>query len=206
MKAKQSLRTRVSLLVAGACLALLACTHETASSAEGALESGVGALEVDVSEDMSRFLFDDAPLHADGMPAAGNAFVTQGYLYPHGFLDEHEGTTEEGAPAHPEDVIGEWTCRGVFVGDGAHTESGPIVVTSQVFDLYEAPGYEQGKASGKHLLTSDGYELVDVGEPIERVITGGTGAYRGGAGQQHQVLLGLNGSQGVNLRVVFDLD
>ncbi|MEO4041848.1 hypothetical protein AAFN47_09615 [Hoeflea sp. CAU 1731] len=41
----------------------------------------------DVAEDMSRFVFSAAPVFDDGMPAYGNAFITQGYLYPTGTLD-----------------------------------------------------------------------------------------------------------------------
>lgn len=41
----------------------------------------------DVAEDLSRFVFSAAPVFDDGMPAYGNAFVTQGYIYPAELVD-----------------------------------------------------------------------------------------------------------------------
>ena len=40
----------------------------------------------DVAEDITRFVFAAAPVFDDGLPAYGNAFVTQGYIYPAGTL------------------------------------------------------------------------------------------------------------------------
>ncbi|WP_375552207.1 hypothetical protein [Rhodophyticola porphyridii] len=54
----------------------------------------------DVAEDLSRFVYASAPVFDDGMPAYGNAFVTQGYIYPAGTLDGGvEGTLANGDPA-----------------------------------------------------------------------------------------------------------
>ncbi len=45
----------------------------------------------DEAEDLSRFVFAPAPVFDDGMPAYGNPFVTQGYIYHAGTLDDgHE--------------------------------------------------------------------------------------------------------------------
>jgi hypothetical protein len=67
------------------------------------------------------------------MPAYGNAFVTQGYVYPAGTLDGGvEGTLADGGPAFPDKVIGTWTCDGYCVGEGFRTTTGTIVVTRQV--------------------------------------------------------------------------
>lgn len=66
------------------------------------------------------------------MPAYGNAFITQGYIYPAGTLDGRvERTLANGDPAFPDLVIGEWTCDGYFVADGMRTETGAIVITRQ---------------------------------------------------------------------------
>ena len=92
----------------------------------------------DVAEDITRFVFAPAPVFDDGMPAYGNAFVTQGYIYPAGTLDGGvEGTLANGDPAFPDRVIGEWTCDGYFVGDGMRTETGAIVITRQVYRFDE---------------------------------------------------------------------
>jgi hypothetical protein len=161
------------------------------------------SLEFDVSEDMSRFVFAPSPVFDDGLPAPGNPFITQGYLYPAGFLDDNAGVAADGRAANPEQVVGEWTCRGWMVGDGAHTTTGPMVMTTQHYALYSGLG-TPSEPTGT--LTTDGMELADVERPVLRAVTGGTGAYRGARGQTTQRLLGLNASQGVELRVQFELD
>ncbi len=161
-------------------------------------------LNYDVSENMYRFSFSDAPVFEDGLPAYGNTFITQGYVYPDGFLDEHTGTKADGSPAFPDEVLGIWTCRGYFVGDGAHTESGAMVITTQHWDLYEKPGYKPGKKSD-FVLTNEGYESAEVDVPWHRPITGGTDEYAGAKGEAIQRFLGLNPSEGFDLRVEFKL-
>lgn len=150
-------------------------------------------LRFDVAEDPTRFVFAPTPVHDDGLPAYGNYFVTQGYLYPEGTLDDSDGVLADGSPAFPDKVLGEWTCWGTHVGDGAHTGTGPIVVTTELFQLGD--GYEEAT------IVTEGYELVDVGEQIRRAITGGTGQYSAAAGEQRQRLLGLGATNGVKLRV-----
>jgi hypothetical protein len=150
-----------------------------------------GVLRFDVAEDMYRFAFDPDNVHEDGMPANGNAFITRGYIYPAGTLTESSGTNADGSPEFPELVLGEWVCRGWFVGDGAHASSGPMVITTQLYNF--------GGTLGEALLVSDGYELADVGVAIDRAITGGTGPFLGAAGAATQTFLGFNDSEGVNL-------
>lgn len=127
----------------------------------------------DVSENMAplpqgRFSFQQEPVHPDGLPAYGNPFITMGYIYPAGTLDgDRSGVNPDGSPEFPDQVIGEWICRGWFVGDGAKTASGPMVITTQIYNF--------GQGYGHTTLVSEGYELADVGVAIERAITGGTG-------------------------------
>ncbi|MGB5812860.1 MAG: hypothetical protein WBG86_20175 [Polyangiales bacterium] len=181
-------------------VAMSASGGATARAAGGA--NPHAAIGFDVAENMARFVFDDAPLDGDGMPAYGTSFVTQGYLYPLGFLIHHEGTLPDGSPAHPEMVIGIWTCRGHFVGDGAKTTSGPWVVSTQLYDFFETPGYDPGKASGRHNLIAEGNEIADVGVTVVRSVTGTTGRARTPGKNLEQQLLGFNESGGVDLRVV----
>jgi hypothetical protein len=158
---------------------------------------GEGTLAFDVAEDMSRFAFAEQPVHEDGMPAYGNPFITQGYIYPAGTLNGANGVNPDGSPEFPAKVLGEWTCRGWFVGDGAHSKTGPMVITTQLYSF--------GGAHGKNMLVSEGYELADVGVAIERAITGGTGEHVGARGEARQIFLGFNATEGVNLTVEIDL-
>lgn len=158
--------------------------------------SSVETVKFDVAENASRFVFDEEPVHDDGLPAYGNSFVTQGYIYPHGTLDDGNGVLPNGEPEFPDEVIGEWTCRGWFVGDGAHTETGPWVITTQLYNFGDEPGSET--------LVTEGYELSDVNVTIQRAITGGTGPYKQASGEANQRLLGFNAAEGVNLR--FELE
>jgi hypothetical protein len=158
----------------------------------GTSEAGTHVLRFDVAEDATRFVFDEAPVHEDGLPAYGNAFVTQGYIYEPGTLNGSNGVLKDGTPEFPEKVIGEWTCRGWFVGDGAHTESGPWVITTQLYNF--------GEAYGDVTLVTEGYEIADLNEAIERAITGGTGPYKAAQGEGTQILLGFNATEGVNSR------
>ncbi len=77
-----------------------------------------------------------------------------------------------------------------------HTACGPIVATTQIYDVYEEPGYDLGKQSSARALLADGYELVNVGQTALRAVTGGTGPYRGVQGQMEQMLLGVKASGG----------
>ena len=147
----------------------------------------------DVAEDITRLIFAAAPVFDDGMPAYGNAFVTQGYIYPAGTLsDGAEGVNPDGSPAYPDLVIGTWTCDGYFVGDGMRTETGAIVIARQVhrFDTGE-------------ILVSHGPEIVDAGVPFQRAVTGGTGNLTDTRALQ-QVMLGM--SEGYGVRLQFALD
>lgn len=169
----------------------------------------------DIAEDGTRFSPDEGPVfEEDGMPAYGAAFVTQGYIYPEGTLtcgpaeDAEEnahpvcdGVLPDGSPEFPDLVLGEWTCWGYHIGDGAHTETGPIVATTQMYSFGDEPGAE--------MITTAGYELVDFNVLVKRSVTGGTGLYRDATGEQSQELLGLNNSDlatfGVSLRATFVL-
>ncbi|MGF1470110.1 MAG: hypothetical protein ACFB50_00010 [Rubrobacteraceae bacterium] len=151
----------------------------------------VKTVKFDVAEDATRFVFDDEPRDDDGLPEYGNSFVTQGYIYPEGTLEESNGVKANGEPEFPNKVIGEWTCRGWFIGEGATTESGPWVSTTQLYDLGDEPG--------EVTLVTDGSEISDVNEEVKRAITGGTGPYKRAAGEGGQTLLGFNATEGVNL-------
>lgn len=169
-----------------------------ASAAQAAAESTIEVIKFDVAEDSSRFVFDQNKVFEDGMPTYGSSFITQGYIYEYGTLEGGNGILADGSPEFPDKVIGEWTCRGWFVGDGMRTETGPIVITTQLYDL--------GDEAGQHTLVSEGYELVDMNVVVQRAITGGTGDYVSAGGQVSQQLLGMNAAEGVNLRFELEVE
>jgi hypothetical protein len=157
-----------------------------------------GVLRFDVAEDATHFVFDPDLTDGDGMPGYGTSFVTHGYLYPAGTLNESNGVNADGSPEFPDQVLGEWICRGWFVGEGMRPTTGAIVVTSQLYSFGQTPG--------EAMLSSDGYELADVGVEVTRAITGGTGSFIGAGGEARQILLGLNATEGVNLQFELELE
>lgn len=183
--------SKAKLLAVLAILMVIGLTNLSGPVAgQGSPEAGEQTLKFDVAEDMSRFVFDGSIAFEDGMPKHGSPFITQGYIYPAGTLSDGNGVLADGSPEFPDKVIGEWTCRGWFVGEGAHAKTGPMVVTTQVYNF--------GDGYGNEMLVSDGYELIDVGVVFQRAITGGTGSYTGAEGVVNQTFLGFNASEGVN--------
>lgn len=205
---KQTRKAGHTLAAVTAALALLAATMSASATAgkDDSQANWLGnpyRLQVDVAEASTRFVFDDAPVfEEDGFPAHGNSFITQGYIYPVGFLDDNEGVTEEGEPTYPELVIGEWICRGWFIGDGAHTQTGPWVISTQQLDFYERSGWDPQRERdfGRRTLVTEGYELADVGKPVKRAISGGTGRYARARGQTMQTFLGFGPGMSVKQR------
>lgn len=170
--------------------------HITLAALTAFLPSAVGADMLpafDVAEDLSRFVYDEAPVFEDNMPAYGNAFVTQGYVYPAGTLSSGiEGTLPDGSPAFPDKVIGTWTCDGYYVGNGFRTETGTVVITRQVIV------FDDGD-----ILITQGPELAQTGVEVVRAVTGGTGAYVDAPGEIRQTLLGMSEGFGVRLLMEF---
>jgi hypothetical protein len=151
-------------------------------------------IRIDVAENGRKFTPDETPVFPDGLPAYGNEFITEGYIYPSGTINGTNGVKENGDPEFPDKVIGRWYCRGWHVGDGAHTATGPAVITHQLYDFVAQPG--------RITITTDGVELVDANVPFQRAITGGTGPYALARGEATQTLLGFpNVAGGVNLRL-----
>jgi hypothetical protein len=147
----------------------------------------------DIAEDLTRFVYDDAPVFDDKMPAYGNAFVTQGYVYPAGTLDGGvEGTLPDGSPAFPDLVIGTWTCDGYFVGDGMRTTEGVFVISRQVI------AFDNGD-----LLITQGPELAQANVAIVRAVTGGTGLYADVDPEITQIMLGMTDGYGARLQMKF---
>lgn len=151
-----------------------------------------GTITVEVAETGSRFVPDPTLVDADGNPTRGNYFVTEGYIYEAGTLtcadDACDGVVYDEAgnpsPEFPDAVIGTWTCYGTHTEDAATTTTGPIAVTTQIFDL--------GDGAGADTIVTNGLDYIDVGLPISRVVVGGTGEYAAAQGVQQQTLIGFN--------------
>jgi len=152
--------------------------------------------QFEVAENGLRFAFAAAPVHPDGMPAYGNPFVTEGYIYPAGTLNGSNGVLPDGSPEFPEKVIGRWHCRGYMIGDGAHTTTGVWVISTQTYLFND--DYDNS------MLSTEGYEFIDLNTPIDRAIIGGTGYFKSARGEQTQTLLGFTAQMGANLRVEID--
>ncbi|MEZ4735099.1 MAG: hypothetical protein R3E79_49010 [Caldilineaceae bacterium] len=192
MITKRNLFALLALLV----LVLSACAPIVAPAAAAsplAMQEEAQILEFDVAEDMNRFIFDKDVVYDDGMPADGSSFITRGYLYELGTLTESNGVNPDGSPEFPEKVIGEWICQGYMINDAGHATGGVWVFSTQFFQLGDEPG--------ARTIVTTGYELADVGVAIARAITGGSGDYKTARGEATQTMLGLNATEGVNLRV-----
>lgn len=150
--------------------------------------AGEALARFDVAEDHTRFSFAPEPVSETGMPAHGNPFVTQGYIYPAGTLSgDADGVLEDGSPAYPEKVLGTWTCDGWFVGEGGDTTSGVWLVSRQIMH------FDNGD-----VVITQGTELADAGVANARPITGATGDYAEYDGVvMLQTLLGFNTFTGV---------
>lgn len=169
----------------------------TALAIAGALASS-GATAApnafDVAEDHTRFVFQPAPVDEDGMPAHGNPFVTQGYVYPVGTLKPGvDGVNEDGSPAFPDLVLGTWTCDGFLVGTAMKTETGVFLISRQTVVLNDGD-----------MLISDGPEIIDENVEFLRAISGATGSFVGHDGDISQTFLGWGSFMG--LRATFDLE
>ncbi len=155
-------------------------------------------ITVEVAENGFDFVWDEQPVFDDGFPAYGNAFVTQGYIYEEGTLDGTNGINPDGSPQFPDKVLGTWTCYGYFVGDGARTEEGPWVVTSQVFEF-------TSDTVGGQTIVTNGFETPQLAGPAVRAVIGGTGDYATARGEVTQITLGHNTSDGVDATFTFDI-
>lgn len=188
MKTKRNLFALFALLM----LVLSACTPMVVPVSAAAPEEAE-MLEFDISEDMTRFIFDKDVVYEDGLPADGSSFITRGYIYEAGTLQESNGVNADGSPEYPEKVIGEWICQGYMINDAGHAKGGVWVFSTQFLQFGTEPGAQT--------LVTTGYELADIGVAIARAITGGTGEYSTARGEATQTMLGLNATEGVNLRV-----
>lgn len=179
---------RTKLITVLALVAILTALGVTAASG---ISKSRGPLRVEVAEIGSRFVTDPDVVDDGGLPRRGNDFVTEGYVYDDGTLTCTDGVCDgvvydadgNPSPEFPDRLIGTWTCWGTHTEDAASTTSGPIVATTQQYDL--------GDDLGEQSIVTVGYERVD-DVPIDRAIVGGTGRPGISRGTATQSLGGLN--------------
>ncbi len=146
-------------------------------------------------------LLPDANL--DPSDLRGSMFWTEGYIYP-------EGTIQgDGFVPTSEGAIGHWMCRGHIISSATRPE--PHIISNQefIFGLIRPD-----RLFPPDTLTSAGLEATNEGlQDSLRAVTGGSGIYRGAAGQVLEIETGLNASvqpgldlPAPNFRFEFDLD
>lgn len=156
---------------------------------------------LDVAMNGHTFSF-EGPVNENGVPANGTPFIISGYIYPGGTFEQHgdlAGVLPDGSAEFPDKVLGTWICRGWHLQDG-DAPSGPLVATTQVFDL-------DPSAPGTQTIVTNGIELAEDYVPFGRAITGGSGMFEGLTGRHTQVMLGngFNVSGGFNTSFTFEL-
>lgn len=192
------------LVLAGCVASVPAVVSQSAaqqSTAQEASDQEMAADEVlvlEVAEDFTSYVFAPDIATAEGYPAHGSPFLTQGYIYPEGTLNGTNGVNDDGSPEFPDKVLGTWICRGWILGDMTSGEDAPIAITTQVFDL--------NGAYGGRTIISDGYEYMAPGDIFRRAIVGGSGEYHDVRGEQIQEVLGISENMGMSFRFELHLE
>jgi len=184
----QSLRQpsrAVAWLVAAALTGLVTAAP---AAAQNAPDKSTIVFTVDVAEIAS--LFNPTFVRpTDTQPERGSFFVTEGNIFPAGTIQGDGATFDPNSGG----ALGRWFCRGTHLVSG--TEFPFAARGVHTAQLYLLP--DEGSS-----IATDGVEGVGT---VMRVITGGTGPFRGYIGEQKQEFLGFNASGGVNLRVTVTL-
>ncbi len=136
-------------------------------------------LILDVSYDGRSFALNPADPAAKN-PLWGDWFFIGGKIFPGGTIPKGDGVFNPLMPGS----IGDWSCRGVFLGP-----EGPFMV-DEIYQL------KDGRA-----LMSSGL----VGADVPRAVTGGTGSFSGASGEVIEETLGTNTTQDLDIRLTFKL-
>lgn len=192
-----SFRRQLTTVMTAAMMALgvmvLAACQPIAAQPAPEQPAAPEVLEIEVAENINQFIVTEKEVTEDGMPVRSTPFSTRGYIYPAGTINGTNGVLADGTPEFPDQVLGEWICYGWMLMDG---EGGVQIVSTQIFTF-------EGEA-GNGMITTHGFEGTEVGAPIQRTISGGTGDFAQVSGQT-QTLLGMTDQMAVNLNVQFDL-
>jgi hypothetical protein len=179
--------------------------------AAGAQADDLGhpTFSIDVVADCNRFITEGTPHPAN--PAFGDYFMQEGLIYRPGTLaancpnGDGCGLNPDGTAEFPEEVIGKWTCYGSFVGNGAATEAGVWLYSTQVYEFDAAEIAEHVFEPGAHALVSHGPERIDLDVPFDRAVTGGYGRFAHVRGDVTQTKIGFNQTECENFTFEFDV-
>lgn len=172
------------------------------AAATSVLKSGTAhaasdRLVIEIGVNGKTFVFTD---NGDGA-THGAPFIVMGPIFAEGTFEqagENNGLLEDGSPAIPEAVIGNWLCKGWFIHEGLAAKTGPDVATTQVYDF-------SPDEPGRDTLVSDGIELADTNVPFSRAVVGGSGKYKMMQGEVTQTKIGTNATGAPSFVFEFDI-
>lgn len=147
-------------------------------------------LTVDVAEDLTgKFVATHVrPDHTQ--PERGSFYLTEGRVFPEGTIQGDGAAFDPNSRGH----IGVWIVRGTH-----------LVPASEIPDAQWGASTAQLFVLGRQAKEQIATEGLEGNGTVTRIVTGGTGNYRGVVGEQRQTFLGFNATGGANLRVTFTL-
>jgi hypothetical protein len=148
---------------------------------------------IDVACDATTFALNTTS-SADTGPVRGSSFIVNGKIYPGGTIPAGNGF-DINTPG----LIGTWVCRGAFNFSIAQIMSGSAPAQSSTQSYLFSP---TGSMAVDDSMASVGEEG---GLTTHRVVSGGTGIYRGTIGEVTQEILGVNSSGLFNFRFTFTI-
>jgi hypothetical protein len=184
--------SRISKIsISAAILAVLAIASVSLRGDEDKRSSGWKQMVIDVACDATTFRLNTAS-PSDTGPVRGSTFIVNGKIYPGGTISAGNGF-DINTPGR----IGTWVCRGAFNFSISEIQAGSAPGQSSTQSYLFSP---TGSMAVDDSLASVGEEG---GVTTHRVVSGGTGVYRGLIGEVKQEILGVNSSGLFNFRFTF---
>jgi hypothetical protein len=178
----------LSLVVAAATVCSLSLRGD-----EGKHNGSWKKVVIDVACDATTFALNTTS-SADTGPVRGSSFIVNGKIYPGGTIP-----TGNGFDINTPGLIGTWVCRGAFNFSIAEIIAGSAPGQSTTQSYLFSP---TGSLAVDDSMASVGEEG---GVATHRVVSGGTGTYRGMIGEVQQEILGVNSSGLFNFRFTFTI-
>jgi hypothetical protein len=178
-----------------ATLALISLLFQGSGTPARAQGGDVRTLSYDVAIDVKTFSLNNNDPANKSNPVRGSTFIVYGKIFPAGTIPSGVTSFDPNQPGS----IGTWVCRGVFLADYADIASGTAKLAFHTTQLFMF-------ANDEMMVATEGME-GNVGVNTNRVVTGGTGLFRGVTGEELQEVIGVNqGGNGLfDLRFTFSL-